>query len=180
MLRVGILIVLIVGSSLALAQDPKQKLIQEAVLPLPEPLRDTATVVMYDEAGARTVLKEGSSEIICQADDPKPGFSVSCFHRSYEPHLTQSRKWASEGKGREEIVQLRYVAMKDGKLPAPKAGTAQYTLQGDDAVGATSLLVIYLPNATAESTGLSTTPDNFRPWLMRAGTEWAHVMIPGN
>ena len=157
-----------------------QQLIQDAVLPLPVALRETATVASYDDTGNRTVLREGSSEIICQTDAPTPGFFVSCFHRSYEPHEVQSRKWATEGKSREEVVQLRLAAMRDGKLPVLEAGTASYMLQGPDAVGAISLMVIWLPNATAESTGLSTTSNNFRPWLMRGGTQWAHVMMPGN
>jgi len=164
----------------ALGQESTtQELIRDAILPLPEALRETATVASYDDAGNRTILRQGSSEIICQADDPTSGFFVHCFHHSYEPHLMHSRKWASEGKSREEILQLRLAAMEDGELPLDHAGRAGYILQGDDPVGATSLMVIALPDATAESTGLSTTPSNFRPWLMRAGTPWAHVMMPG-
>ncbi len=83
----------------------KQKLIHDALLPLPEHLRESAMVASYDEAGNRTVLREGSGEIICQADDPTPGFFVYCFHLSSEPHVVRRRKWASEGKSQEEITE---------------------------------------------------------------------------
>jgi hypothetical protein len=41
-------------------------------------------------------------------------------------------------------------------------------------------MAVHLPYATSESTGFSTEPDNYRPWLMDAGTPNAHVMMPGN
>ncbi len=175
------LAVMLSFSFLAHAEEGgKQKLIHDALLPLPEHLRESATVASYDEAGNRTVLREGSGEIICQSDDPTPGFSVYCFHRSYEPHLVQSRKWYTEGKSEEDILELRLAAIKEGKLPREQVGRAGYILQGREPLSATSLMVISLPDATAESTGLSTTPSNYRPWLMGAGTPLAHLMMPGN
>ena len=158
----------------------KQKLIHDALLALPEHLRESAMVASYDEVGNRTVLREGSGEIICQADDPTPGFFVSCFHRSAEPHFVHRRKWTSEGKSQEEKTELQLAGIKEGKLPHEQVGRAGYALMGANALTAPSLMVIYVPNATAESTGLSTTPSNFRPWLMLAGTPLAHVMMPGN
>ena len=161
-------------------EEGKRKAIHDALLPLPADLRESAMVASYDEPGNRTVLREGSGEIICQADDPAPGFSVYCFHRSYEPHLVQSRKWYSEGKSEEEIMELRLAAIIEGKLPSEQVGRAGYILQGREPLSAMSLMVISLPDATPESTGLSTTPSNYRPWLMGAGTPLAYVMMPGN
>jgi hypothetical protein len=40
-------------------------------------------------------------------------------------------------------------------------------------------MAVFLPNATEASTGLSDKRDHFRPWLMWAGTPFAHIMIPG-
>jgi hypothetical protein len=37
--------------------------------------------------------------------------------------------------------------------------------------------VIYVPFATAESTGLSTKGSDGAPWLMAPGTAGAHIMI---
>ncbi len=181
MRKLVFLVLMLCFPFLANAQEAeKQKLIHDALLPLPEHLRESAVVAIYDEVGNRTVLREGSGEIICQADDPTPAFFVYCFHRSSEPHVVRRRKWASEGKSQEEITELQLAAMKEGKLAREQVGAAGYILQGANALSATPLMVIRVPNATAESTGLSTTPSNFRPWLMLPGTPLAHVMMPGN
>jgi len=41
------------------------------------------------------------------------------------------------------------------------------------------LTVLYIPGATTESTGISSTPREDGPWLMFPGTPKAHVMISG-
>jgi hypothetical protein len=43
--------------------------------------------------------------------------------------------------------------------------------------GAAGLPVVYIPYATAESTGLPTRPGGGLPWLMYPGKPWAHIMI---
>ena len=66
----------------------------------------------------------------------------------------------------------------------PRQPRTLYVLTGsgyDPATGkvADSYLrwVIYLPFATPQSTGLSTTPSDNAPWLMFPGTAGAHIMI---
>ena len=54
-----------------------------------------------------------------------------------------------------------------------------YTIHGTELKNALLLTTVYLPGATSESTGLTTTPSHYRPWLMFAGTPVAHIMIPG-
>ena len=44
---------------------------------------------------------------------------------------------------------------------------------------ASTLLVVYIPGATAESTGLSPVPAKAGPWIMFPGTPKAHIMISG-
>lgn len=55
----------------------------------------------------------------------------------------------------------------------------RYTLRGHSAEGAVPLAVLHVPFATAESMGLSTEPDHYRPWLMAESTVMAHIMLPG-
>ena len=43
--------------------------------------------------------------------------------------------------------------------------------------GARPLYVVYIPFATAESTGLSATPAPGTPWIMFPGTPKAHIMF---
>ena len=68
--------------------------------------------------------------------------------------------------------------VKEGKLQV-EAGWAGYSLMGMFRKNAVSLSFVYVPNATTESTGLSTEVDHYRPWLMWAGTPLAHIMLPG-
>ncbi len=67
---------------------------------------------------------------------------------------------------------------KSGKLVLPDRAVT-YSIRGAELQNSLPLMTIYLPGATAESTGLSTTPSHYRPWLMFADTQVAHVMIPG-
>ena len=174
------LAVLIAFAATVFAEEkPTKMLIAEAVLPLPEPLRARATVVSYDASGVRSILRQGTNDLICDVDGPSEGYFVMCYHDSLAPHFQQRKKWAADGKGGAEIDRLLLEAMEDGSLPIPQAGAVNYVLQGPVVSGATPLFVMHLPGGTAESTGLSTDLDHYRPWLMGAGTAWAHVMIPG-
>ena len=47
--------------------------IAEALMPLPDDLRPGATVIGYDAAGKKVVLREGTSNIMCTADGPEEG-----------------------------------------------------------------------------------------------------------
>ena len=43
-----------------------------------------------------------------------------------------------------------------------------------------ALLVMYMPGATAESTGLTAVPSKDGPWIMFPGTPKAHMMLQGS
>ena len=153
--------------------------IAEAVLPLPESLRSGATVVTYDTEGNSRVLREGTNTIVCQPDGPADGFSVQCYHESRVPTRNFQAALRAQGKSDEEVQAGVSAAQEAGTLQALPSGSMHYRLQGDDAESASLLWTIRIPGATHESTGLPTEPGDGTPWLMRAGTPAAHVMIPG-
>ncbi len=161
----------------SIAQDADR--IAAALLPLPAPLRAGATVVAYDADLNRTVLREGTNELVCVADNPRPGFSVICQHESVEAYWVRGLQLVAGGASRQERDRIRNDEIDQGKLPRPESGQARYGLAGSAPENATPIMVVMLPYATRETTGLSTEPDNYRPWLMEAGTPSAHVMIPG-
>ena len=73
--------------------------------------------------------------------------------------------------------------MEEGKLAMPKGPRTLYVLSGsgyDSAKGEVTngelRWVVYVPYATPESTGLSTTAGP-GPWLMYPGTPGAHIMF---
>ena len=86
-----------------------------------------------------------------------------------------------------QVDTVRFQEVAAGKLKMPKMAS-MYQIFGkptswDAATGkisdASTLLVVYAPGATVESTGLTVTPSKTGPWLMHAGTPKAHIMLSG-
>jgi hypothetical protein len=85
----------------------------------------------------------------------------------------------------EEIRSRRFEAADAGELSMPEKQASLYVMTADSFDPATGQVengyvryVLYTPYATAESSGLPTTPNgSVQPWLMFPGTAGAHVMI---
>ena len=155
------------------------KLIAQALLPLPDSLRPGATVVLDRQPGKREVLRKGTNEMVCRANPPgSPFFFVRCYHKDLEPLMTRLDELTAGGTSEHQLHETIGAEVKSGKLKVP-SGAAQYALAGGDVQGALPIMVVYMPGATSESTGLSSEPNSYRPWLMFAGTSIAHIMIPG-
>ena len=163
------------GSALAQETDT---LIAQAVVALPEQLREDATVVRDTAPGERKVLREGTNGIICRADSPGPGFRVDCFHPSTDAMLQRYFALLEAGTPSAEVPVMLDADVKAGKFRVP-AGAADYILMGQSFEDAVPLMTVMTPGGTTESTGLLTDPSFTLPWLMWAGTGVAHVMIPG-
>ncbi|MBT31285.1 MAG: hypothetical protein CMO01_16645 [Thalassobius sp.] len=162
--------------------------IKGAVLAAPDEKRAEVTVIGYNNKGEFTILKQGNNELICLADDPnKDGFSVSCYHKDLEPFMARGRALKIEGKNAKEVFDIREKEAKSGKLKMPEKPTTLQVLTGDEgcfdtetgiAQGANLRYVVYIPWATAESTGLPLRPIiPGGPWIMDPGTHRAHIMI---
>ena len=162
--------------------------IQTAVLSVPADKRADATVLGYNEKGDFVELRKGSNEMICLADDPKiEGLNVAGYHKDLEPFMKRGRDLRASGKTAKEASDMRDEEVKSGRLPMPKqpASLYVYTAAAADYNAATGSVkdgylryVIYVPYATAASTGLPTKPDVAgMPWLMDAGSHRAHIMI---
>ena len=93
--------------------------------------------------------------------------------------FTRVEQLAITVKSEAELRDALGTEIKSGKLKMPVGGTVNYALTGRSAHDALPIMGIFVPNATSESTGLSIEPNNYRPWLMWAGTPVAHVMVPG-
>lgn len=162
--------------------------IKTALLASPEESRDKAMVYGYSPQGDFIVLRKGENEMICLADDPaQPGLSVSCYHKSLEPFMARGRELKKEGKTFQQIFDIREAEAKSGKLQLPKQPASLYvhTAPAENFKAETgevkdgySRSVIYIPYATAESTGLPAKPGSpGMPWIMNPGTARAHIMI---
>lgn len=162
--------------------------IRSAVMAAPAELRDGAMVYGYSAKGEFEILRKGTNGMVCLADDPsQKGFSVSCYHKDLDTFMERGRVLKKEGKSQTDIFNIREAEVKSGKLPMPKQPTSLFVYSTSDEKFDTATgeikdgylrYVIYIPFATAESTGLPLKPDvPGMPWLMDPGTHRAHIMI---
>ncbi|HJU89001.1 MAG TPA: hypothetical protein VJ672_06380 [Gemmatimonadaceae bacterium] len=164
---------------------PNELQIAGAVSPAPEAMRAGATVLGYSQDRKLMRIRAGTNDLICLADDPvRPGFHAACYHRSLEPFMARGRALRARGLTADEADTVRLKEIRTRKLSMPTRPTALYQLSAPadsmdmttgTARGARALHVMYIPYATAKSTGLSVQPIK-GPWLMNAGTPWAHIM----
>ena len=101
--------------------------------------------------------------------------------------MARGRALKKEGKSFKEIFDLREEEVKAGKLKMPSQPTTLYVFTAPDEQFKAETgevengylrYVVYIPYATAESTGLPLKPDFAgQPWIMDPGTHRAHIMI---
>ncbi len=168
--------------------DTDEALIATALMAAPESSRAECKVIGYNMAGEFVTLKEGDNEFIVLADNPKQsGFSAACYHKDLEPFMARGRELRAEGKSATEIFDIREEEAKSGKLDMGEPGSTLHIYYGPDQLydpetsiveGAQYRYVVYLPFATAQSTGLPEKPiGSNHPWIMNPGTHRAHIMI---
>ena len=162
--------------------------IKTALLAAPEGKRDSATVYGYSQNNELVILKQGTNELICVADDPsQPEFSVACYHKDLHPFMQRGRELRKEGKSNQQVFDEREKEAKSGRLIMPKQPTTLVVVSAKDAdfnkntgevKNSYMRSVVYIPYATAESTGLPLKPEApGMPWIMHPGTHGAHIMI---
>ena len=162
--------------------------IKTALLAAPADKRDSATVYGYSDSKEFIVLKKGYNELICLADNPEEsGLSTACYHKDLEPFMKRGRDLKKEGKSGQQIFDIREQEVKAGKLQMPKLPSSLFVFSASDSnynktTGEVKngylRYVVYIPYATAESTGLPLKPSgDAMPWIMHPGTHGAHIMI---
>ena len=162
--------------------------IKAALLAAPREKRDSCTVYGYSADKQLIVLRKGTNEMICLGDDPDvPGFSVACYCNSLEPFMKRGRELRKQGIDGQQLFDERGKEVKEGTLQMPKEPAALYVYSAKDedfnrrtgeVKNGNLRYVIYIPFATAASTGLPEKPSaDGMPWIMNPGTYRAHIMI---
>jgi len=165
----------------------KDAQMKAAVMAAPEDKRDGVMIYGFAEDGEFIVLRKGTNDLICLADNPdQKGFNVACYYKELDEFMARGRALKAEGKSFKEIFDIREEEVKSGKLKIPQ-NSGLYVLSGGDEVfnpetgevtGANLRSVVYIPFATSESTGLPLKPAApGMPWIMDPGTHRAHIMI---
>jgi hypothetical protein len=166
---------------------PASQQVASAVLALPQELRDGAAVLGYSADGKLVQLREGKNEMICLASNPTlAAFHVACYHKSMEPFMARGRELRAQGVKDPQVDTVRFAEVKSGRIKMPSQPALLYQLYGDpgsyDAAtnrvaAGKALYVVYMPFATAASTGLSAKGKEGVPWIMFPGTPKAHIMF---
>src|SRR6187200_665627 len=162
--------------------------IKTALLAAPKEKRDSCTVYGYSADKQFILLRQGTNELICLADDPDdPDFSVACYVKDLEPFMQRGRELRKQGMVGQQVFDEREKEVKAGTLQMPKQPAALYVYSAkqkdfDPATGDVKngylRSVVYIPYATAISTGLPEKPAGpGMPWIMNPGTHGAHIMI---
>jgi hypothetical protein len=187
-INLTLFMLLAIGSAFGQTIPSTEVQIKTALLACPDESKDKAMIYGYSPKGEFIVLRKGENEMVCLADDPaQPGLNVSCYHKSLDPFMARGRELKKEKRNYQEIFDIREQEVKSGKLIMPKnpATLLIYTADKEKFDPATGEAkdgyqrsVIYIPYATAESTGLPTRPTApGMPWIMDPGTHRAHIMI---
>ena len=162
--------------------------IKSALLAAPREKRDSCTVYGYSADKQLILLRQGTNEMICLADNPDaPGFSVACYVKELEPFMQRGRELRKQGINDDSLLNEREKEVKAGTLQMPKEPAALYVYSAKDeeydrTTGEVKngylRYVIYIPYATVASTGLPEKPSaDGMPWIMHPGTHGAHIMI---
>lgn len=165
----------------------KESQIKTALYAAPDNEKEGAMIIGFQENGSTVVLRRGSNDLVCLADNPhNSGISSACYFKNLEPYMARGRELTLQGKTTNETREIRGEEIKAGKIKMPEAGMVYVYSADDDAYDMETgeikegdmRYVIYMPYATTESTGFSAKPAApGMPWLMDPGTHRAHVMI---
>jgi hypothetical protein len=157
-------------------KTPEQQ-IEEALGALPESMRDDVAVYGFDEDGNPTLVLEGTSHIACLADDPNVrAWSVTCFPKSLEAFVRRSEALTKAGEDTPARIKTLKAEISSGAIEMPDIG-ALYVRTGNSVDVASAVMIIHVPNATPQTTGLPTLPTRGTPWLADAGGPMANIRI---
>ncbi len=176
--------ILCVWTSYGQKRQSSEWQIKTAVLAAPEKFRDDAMVYGYDRNDKLIVLRKGTNQYICLADDPnKEGFEAAAYHKELDDFMARGRELKAQGKTFKERFDIREEEVKSGKLKMPDK-TTLFVLHGSINEDTNEVedqylrYVVYIPYATEESTGLpAAAMGKGHPWIMDPGTHRAHIMI---
>ena len=136
--------------------------------------------------GERADLRAGTNGIVCIQKDENTGFT-RCIHERHLSQMDLRMTLAAAGKTNEEITAAIQVARERGDIAPRQFGDFSYRLYDGDEDRLKLLWVVSLPGVTAAETGMPIEADRKKlgsgqgtPWLMREGTDQAHLMIPIN
>lgn len=167
----GVVCVLAGSAAMAQATDP----IASAESAAPAAISHAATVVTADAKGMMTVVRKGTNGWTCMPDAPDtPGPDPMCFDAN-------AGKWVEAWVGHKTpaagAVGLMYM-MEGGTDASNTNPYATKPTSGNDWVKTGPHLMIVGSKEILAGHPAGAKPDTSQPYVMWAGTPYAHLMVP--
>jgi hypothetical protein len=164
------------------AAQSTDQVVEHALARVPGGGRESAAVIKWNADYSYQTLKEGTTGLVCYDRSSERGrraYAIQCTSRANLDRVAQNRKFRAEstdGAGERALVAA---ARTGGTRAEGEYGSVWYRIEGNDMESARVHTTIMVPGATTASTGLPTTRDAGGAYIMGAGTDGAHIMVPG-
>ena len=149
--------------------------VQSAMAAAPESISGKATIVQAGADGAMKTLREGSNGWTCMPDNPvTPGPDPMCMDAS-------AGQWAMAwiGKKTPPANTVGMIYMLAGGTDASNTDPyAQAPTEGNNWIETGPHLMVVGSQDVLKGHPSGPTPDTKAPYVMWAGTPYAHLMIP--
>lgn len=153
-----------------------EELIANATSAAPTAVGDGATVIEVTESGEMRVLREGSNNFTCMADNPaSPGDDPMCLDAN-------GMLWAGAWMGKTEppagAIGFGYM-LQGGSDASNTDAHASGPADGDEWVDTGPHVMIFnYGSAMGGYPDIGPDPDTATPYVMWGSTPYAHLMIP--
>lgn len=178
-----IVLAIVLGSVPAGAgAQSNQELIEHALAAAPTRAREAASVVRWNADYTYQTIKEGTNQVVCYDRSDERGrrpFAVQCTSVANLPRVAQNRRFRGETTDRAGERALVAAAVEDGTREPGQYGSVWYRMEGNDRSSAGIHTTIMVPGATTATTGLPEDRSAGGAYIMDAGTDRAHIMVPG-
>jgi hypothetical protein len=153
------------------AEDP----IASAMLAAPEAVAANATIVAVKPDGSMETLREGSNGFTCMPDNPvTPGPDPMCMDANA---LAWGLAWMKHENPAKETPGFMYM-LAGGTDASNTDPFAEKPTEGADWVHTGPHVMVVGSELALQGYPSSPDPDTSQPYVMWAGTPYAHLMIP--
>lgn len=159
------------GGNAGAAADP----IESAMAAAPAPVSGNATIVQARPDGSMTTLREGNNGWTCMPDNPvSPGPDPMCMDRNA---LAWARAWMEHREPPMDRPGFMYM-LAGGSDASNTDPYAEAPAVGNDWIETGPHVMIVGSTAILNGYPTGPSPDTSLPYVMWAGTPYAHLMIP--
>ena len=177
-----LLFVAVINSAGAQTKASVQEAIDKALLAAPAELREGAAVIRWKSDFSYETLKKGTNSLVCVDLSGRPEelpFIVICTGVGNMDRMIQNQHLEASGDVN-KTKALVEAAEKNGTRVKPEYGSVIYHFMGPDREHARTRIVVALPGATTQSTGLPEHADQSgRAWIVNPGTTNACLKLDG-